>query len=51
VGAAFEKHVTRLDVAVDQVGAVSGGQPFSNLPADPHYLCRINRANLVQPLL
>ena len=48
---AFEQHVARLDVAVDQVGGVGGGQPLGDLPADPQHLRHVERAGPVEPLL
>ena len=48
---AFEQHVARLDVAVDQVRGVGGGQPLGDLPADPHDLRHFQRAGAVEPLL
>ncbi len=48
---AFEQHVPRLDVAVDQVGGVGGGQPLGDLPADPHDLGHVERPGPVEPLL
>ena len=48
---AFEQHVARLDVAMDQVGRVGGGQPLGDLPADPQHLRHVERADPVEPLL
>ena len=35
---AFDQHVGRLDVAVDQVTRMGRGQPLGDLPADPQHL-------------
>ena len=48
---AFEQHVARLDVAVDQVGRMGGGQPLGDLPADPQHLGHVERTDAVEPLL
>ncbi len=48
---AFEQHVGRLDVAVDQLVGVGGGQPLGHLPADAQDLRHLERPGAVDPLL
>jgi len=47
----FDQNVSRLDVAVNQAGAVGGGQPKGDLPAHLEHLRRLQRSGPIEPLL